>query len=100
VRTQPHKGYSTKAWNPPRNWVSPERIALARIPAVPLWGLLAGVFKGRKNQGKIHKFSFILLNNLIITIVVDLTRFYDSGIFMQVLEMYFNFFYVTFSYTR
>jgi hypothetical protein len=72
----------------------------ARIPAVPLWGLLAGVFKGRKNQGKIHKFSFILLNNLIITIVVDLTRFYDSGIFMQVLEMYFNFFYVTFSYTR
>ncbi|MDK2463100.1 hypothetical protein QHH11_29025, partial [Aphanizomenon sp. PH219] len=25
----------TKAWNPPRNWVSPERIALARIPAVP-----------------------------------------------------------------
>jgi hypothetical protein len=65
-----------------------------------MWGLLAGVFKGRKNQGKIHKFSFILLNNLIITILVDLTRFYDSGIFMQVLEMYFNFFYVTFSYTR
>ena len=35
MRTQPHKGYSTKAWNPPRNWVSPERIALAGIPAVP-----------------------------------------------------------------
>ena len=35
MRTQPHKGYSTKAWNPPRNWVSPERIALARIPARP-----------------------------------------------------------------
>jgi hypothetical protein len=35
VRTQPHKGYSTKAWNPPRNWVSPERIALTLIPAVP-----------------------------------------------------------------
>jgi hypothetical protein len=33
VRTQPHKGYSTKAWNPPRNWVSPERIALTRISA-------------------------------------------------------------------
>ena len=31
MRTQPHKGYSTKAWNPPRNWVSPERIALATI---------------------------------------------------------------------
>ncbi|MBW4573487.1 MAG: hypothetical protein KME31_37715 [Tolypothrix carrinoi HA7290-LM1] len=27
MRTQPNKGYSTKAWNPPRNWVSPERIA-------------------------------------------------------------------------
>ncbi|BAZ36676.1 transposase (plasmid) [Calothrix sp. NIES-4101] len=26
-------GYSTKAWNPPINWVSPERIALAHISA-------------------------------------------------------------------
>ncbi|WP_375512143.1 hypothetical protein [uncultured Nostoc sp.] len=29
----PHKGYSTKAWNPPKKWVSPERIALTRISA-------------------------------------------------------------------
>lgn len=35
MRTQPHKGYSTKAWNPPMKWVSPERIALAGISAVP-----------------------------------------------------------------
>ncbi len=53
-----------------------------------------------ESQGKIHKFSFILLNNLIITVVVDLTRFYNFGMSMDVLEMYFNFFYVTFSYTR
>jgi len=32
----PPKGYSTEAWNPPKNWVSPERIALARISAQPL----------------------------------------------------------------
>jgi hypothetical protein len=51
-----------------------------------------------ESQGKIHKFSFILLNNLIINAVVYLTRFYDYGIFMEILE--FNFFYVTFSYTR
>jgi len=29
----PPKGYSTEAWNPPKNWVSPERIALARMSA-------------------------------------------------------------------
>ncbi|MDZ8239294.1 MAG: hypothetical protein RMZ69_19440 [Nostoc sp. ChiQUE01a] len=33
MRTQPQKGYSIKAWNPPRIWVSPEQIALARISA-------------------------------------------------------------------
>ena len=38
MRTQPHKGYSTKAWNPPKKWVSPERIALAAIPAKPQLG--------------------------------------------------------------
>jgi len=31
----PPKGYSTEAWNPPKNWVSPERIALALISAQP-----------------------------------------------------------------
>ena len=33
-------GYFTEAWNPPKNWVSPERIALARIPARPRCGQL------------------------------------------------------------
>ncbi|MBD2737995.1 MULTISPECIES: hypothetical protein [Nostoc] len=32
----PIRGYSTEAWNPPKYLVSPERIALAGIPAVPL----------------------------------------------------------------
>ncbi len=31
--TQPVFGYFTEAWNPPINWVSPERIALTRISA-------------------------------------------------------------------
>ncbi|MBD2681577.1 hypothetical protein H6G98_28575 [Nostoc sp. FACHB-857] len=31
----PIRGYSTEAWNPPKYLVSPERIALAGIPAVP-----------------------------------------------------------------
>jgi hypothetical protein len=33
VRTQPRIGYFTEAWNPPKLWVSPERIALGYISA-------------------------------------------------------------------
>ena len=33
MRTQPIIGYFTEAWNPPKIWVSPERIALTRISA-------------------------------------------------------------------
>jgi len=39
----PPKGYSTEAWNPPKNWVSPERIALALISAQPLDGVKVAV---------------------------------------------------------
>jgi|GEM_PF-5260316 len=42
----PPKGYSTEAWNPPKNWVSPERIALARISAQPRIGVLCSLAWG------------------------------------------------------
>gem|GEM_PF-5720916 len=31
-----YKGKCDSFWNPPKNWVSPERIALARMSAQPL----------------------------------------------------------------
>jgi len=43
VRTQPTRGYSTKAWNPPRTWVSPERIAPVHISDQYLQWLICGL---------------------------------------------------------